>query len=60
MTEVQAALGLSQLDRLDVFVSRRRILADAYDAALADLPLRLPGAIGRRQFFLAFVCDQAN
>ena len=45
MTEVQAALGLSQLDRLDVFVSRRRILADAYDAALADLPLRLPGRL---------------
>jgi len=43
MTEMQAALGLSQMERLDAFVARRRDLADAYDAALADLPLRLPG-----------------
>ncbi|MBR9814893.1 hypothetical protein GYB61_13695 [bacterium] len=45
MTEMQAALGLSQLDRLDAFVARRRKLAAGYDAALADLPLRLPGRI---------------
>ena len=43
MTEMQAALGLSQMDRLDAFVARRRQLADAYDAALEGLPLRLPG-----------------
>ena len=46
MTEMQAALGLSQMDRLDAFVARRRELADAYDMALADLPLRLPGRMG--------------
>jgi len=43
MTEIQAALGLSQMDRLDAFVARRRELADAYDAALQGLPLCLPG-----------------
>lgn len=43
MTEMQAALGLSQMDRLNTFITRRRELADAYDAALTDLPLRLPG-----------------
>ncbi len=43
VTEMQAALGLSQLDQLETFVARRRALADAYDAALAGLPLRLPG-----------------
>lgn len=43
MTEMQAALGLSQMDRLDAFVARRRELADAYDAALEGLPLRRPG-----------------
>lgn len=43
MTEMQAALGLSQMGQLDGFVARRRTLAAQYDAALADLPLRLPG-----------------
>jgi UDP-4-amino-4,6-dideoxy-N-acetyl-beta-L-altrosamine transaminase len=44
MTEIQAALGRSQMHRLDSFVARRRELADIYDAALEkDLPLRLPG-----------------
>jgi UDP-4-amino-4,6-dideoxy-N-acetyl-beta-L-altrosamine transaminase len=42
MTEMQAALGLSQMDQLDSFITRRRVLADAYDKALAKLPLRLP------------------
>lgn len=43
MTDMQAALGLSQMDRLDTFIARRRALADSYDVALADLPLDLPG-----------------
>jgi len=42
MTEMQAALGLSQMERLDTFIARRRALADAYDAVLAELPLRIP------------------
>ena len=42
MTDIQAALGLSQLDRLDAYVDRRHDLADRYDALLAGLPLRLP------------------
>ena len=42
MTEMQAALGLSQMDRLNAFIARRRDLALRYDAMLADLPLRLP------------------
>lgn len=45
MTEMQAALGLSQLDRLDAFIARRRALADAYDVALAEMPLDLPGRL---------------
>ncbi|MEO9649031.1 MAG: UDP-4-amino-4,6-dideoxy-N-acetyl-beta-L-altrosamine transaminase [Sulfitobacter pontiacus] len=43
MTEMQAALGLSQMDQLDAFIARRRALADAYDHLLANLPLRCPG-----------------
>ena len=42
MTELQAALGLSQLDRLNSFVLRRRQLADQYNDQLKDLPLILP------------------
>ena len=42
MTELQAALGVSQMTRLDEFVARRHALADRYDALLADLPLTLP------------------
>lgn len=42
MTEIQAALGLSQMTRLDAFVARRRTLAARYDRLLADLPVTLP------------------
>jgi UDP-4-amino-4,6-dideoxy-N-acetyl-beta-L-altrosamine transaminase len=42
MTDLQAALGLSQLGRLDAFLERRRYLAERYDRLLAGLPLRLP------------------
>jgi UDP-4-amino-4,6-dideoxy-N-acetyl-beta-L-altrosamine transaminase len=42
MTDIQAALGASQMERLDEFVSRRHYLAARYDKALADLPLVLP------------------
>jgi UDP-4-amino-4,6-dideoxy-N-acetyl-beta-L-altrosamine transaminase len=42
LTDLQAALGLSQLRRLDAMHRRRVALADRYDALLADLPLRLP------------------
>jgi len=42
MTDIQAALGHSQLQRLDGFASRRHELADRYDRALRDLPLKLP------------------
>lgn len=42
MTEMQAALGLSQMSRLDAFVSRRRELAARYDRLLGNLPLTRP------------------
>jgi perosamine synthetase len=35
MTDLQAALGLSQLSRLPDFIARRKRIAKAYDAALA-------------------------
>lgn len=42
MTELQAALGLSQIERLHENVARRHELAARYDRLLADLPLQLP------------------
>ena len=42
MTELQAALGLSQLDRLDEYVVRRNTLAAKYDDRLVDLPVTTP------------------
>lgn len=42
MTELQAALGVSQMTRLDDYVERRHVLAKRYDALLAHLPLTLP------------------
>ncbi len=44
LTDMQCALGLSQLRRLDGFVARRREIAAAYNAAFAGLDwLRTPG-----------------
>jgi len=43
MTDIHAALGISQLERLGAYVERRNVLARRYDEALAALPLRLPG-----------------
>ena len=42
MTELQAALGLSQLKRLEFFITRRRHLAQRYSELLKNLPLVLP------------------
>lgn len=42
MTELQAALGLSQLSRIDEFVSARNKKAERYDRLFAGLPLALP------------------
>jgi UDP-4-amino-4,6-dideoxy-N-acetyl-beta-L-altrosamine transaminase len=39
MTDIQAALGASQMDKLDQFVRRRRELADRYDQLLKGYPV---------------------
>lgn len=43
MTDMQAALGSSQMLRLDDYVARRNALAERYDTLLAGLPLQRPG-----------------
>jgi UDP-4-amino-4,6-dideoxy-N-acetyl-beta-L-altrosamine transaminase len=42
MIDLEAALGASQLRRLDDYVERRNTLAGRYDELLKDLPLQLP------------------
>jgi UDP-4-amino-4,6-dideoxy-N-acetyl-beta-L-altrosamine transaminase len=42
MTELQAALGVSQMMRLDGYVTRRHQLARRYDKLLASLPVTIP------------------
>lgn len=42
MTELQAALGVTQMQRLDQYVARRHQLARRYDELLADLPITTP------------------
>jgi UDP-4-amino-4,6-dideoxy-N-acetyl-beta-L-altrosamine transaminase len=42
MTDISAALGTSQLRRVDQYVERRHAIADAYDSALHGLPVVAP------------------
>ena len=42
MTDICAALGLSQMARIDLFLARRREIAAAYDDGFADLPVVTP------------------
>lgn len=42
MTDMQAALGVSQMTRLTQYVARRHEIAERYNQLLADLPITLP------------------
>ncbi len=42
LTDLQAALGVSQMQRLDAYVSKRHQLAQRYDELLKDLPVTTP------------------
>lgn len=56
MTEMQAALGLSQQERLLEYVNARNLRAERYDNLLIDLPVDLPGRLeGARSAFHLYV-----
>ena len=42
MTDIQAALGISQIQRLDSIITKRHALAQVYNNKLANLPVNLP------------------
>lgn len=57
LTDLQAALGRSQLARLDTFLARRRAVAARYRAALADAPCVLPEDAGAAHVYHRFVVE---
>jgi dTDP-4-amino-4,6-dideoxygalactose transaminase len=58
MTDMTAALGLSQLERLPSMIARRRELASRYSAAFADTDLELPAEKkGERHIFYRYVVE---
>jgi perosamine synthetase len=64
MTDLQGAVGLAQLAKLDAFIDERQKLADLYYSELAELDwLRLPKAPGGwRHAWQSFACyvDEAT
>ena len=42
ITDIQAALGLSQMSRIETYIAKRNHLADRYDSLLSGLQLTLP------------------
>ena len=61
MTDFQAALGLSQLQRLPEFIKRRRQIAQIYDRAFAEGGLILPPKnTGRAAIYYRYVIKSKN
>ena len=64
LTDIQAALGLRQMERLDQYVERRNWLADRYEAALEGLPLsrqlRHPDSVSSWHLYVVQVQDPAT
>jgi UDP-4-amino-4,6-dideoxy-N-acetyl-beta-L-altrosamine transaminase len=64
LTDLQAALGLSQADRIDEYVARRHALADRYDAALAGTgvvtPLRGTDAYSGLHLYAVRIAAEAH
>jgi UDP-4-amino-4,6-dideoxy-N-acetyl-beta-L-altrosamine transaminase len=61
MTDIQAALGISQLAKLDLFVTERAKIADQYDRLLANTeiasPQRLEGSKSAHHLYIIRVPD---
>jgi dTDP-4-amino-4,6-dideoxygalactose transaminase len=65
MTDMQAALGLAQLQRLNEFVAKRHVLAQRYSELLAAKPVIIPwqhidGYSAYHLYVLRINCGQIN
>jgi UDP-4-amino-4,6-dideoxy-N-acetyl-beta-L-altrosamine transaminase len=62
LTDIQAALGSSQLTRLDSFIERRNAIAERYREALSELPVILPpeAPVGYRHGYHLFAIQVEN
>jgi len=62
MTEIQAAIGIAQMNKLKQFISRRQQLAILYDELLHDIEwIKLPKALdGRNHTYQAYVIMLGN
>jgi UDP-4-amino-4-deoxy-L-arabinose-oxoglutarate aminotransferase len=54
LTDLQAALGLSQLDNYDNFLRRRRLISEQYFMELDGLTAELPVTVRKRSIFFRF------
>ena len=57
LTDMQAALGRSQLRRLDAFIARRRAIAAEYRRRLVGVPCRPPADVGAAHVYHRFVVE---
>ncbi len=65
MTDLQAALGVSQMKRLDSYVAQRHLLSDRYDKLLEGFPVTTPkqnfdGYSGLHLYVIRLHLDQIN
>jgi dTDP-4-amino-4,6-dideoxygalactose transaminase len=60
MTDIQAALGRSQLQKLERFLGQREALAGVYNEQLASLPCTLPPSPEGRIYYRYVVSTQGD
>ena len=60
MTDLQAALGRSQLGKLETFLKQREILAGVYREYLAHLPFTLPPSLPERVYYRYVISVQRH